>query len=129
MALLSDVDWVIIAIVAAYLFLGRGSASSVRTLGRWYGRAVRLKQELLAEVTKAADLPVANGSRPVSLRAALLGGETPAPPVLVVPLHAPRPYGAPTLPPSIPPAPWTGGEPVTSWSSTSVDLSSQLGTR
>jgi hypothetical protein len=120
MALLSDIDWTIIALVAAFLFLGRGNGEAIRTLGRWYGRAVRLKQELLAEITKAADLPVGAGAGPTSLRAALLGPEPAVPPMSHVPLPVRSPPAVPMTPAAPPPVPWTGGEPVTYWSVTGV---------
>ncbi len=58
MALFSDMDWVIIAGVAAFLLFGKQSGDVLRTLGRWYGRAGRLKQELLSEITTAAEIPI-----------------------------------------------------------------------
>jgi hypothetical protein len=121
MALLSDVDWTIIAVVAVFLLFGRDNTAAVRTLGRWYARAGRLKQELLSELSRAADLPVPAGGTPLSIRGALLGiggstaGDGPATP-LAVPV-ALRPAFATTLHPSTP-APWTGGVPVPSWSMT-----------
>jgi len=48
MALFSDVDWVIVAAVAVYLLFGKGNTDILRTMGRWYGRAGRIKQELLS---------------------------------------------------------------------------------
>jgi hypothetical protein len=117
MALFSDIDWVILLAAAGFLLLGKDNSQLLRTIGRWYGRATQLKQELLAEFSKAADLPVpAQGQ--LSLRGALLGLD-PAPP---------RPSGVPaavTSPPAptvrpIEPAwgPWTGGYPVPTWSMT-----------
>lgn len=76
MALLSDVDWLIILAVGGLLLLGRGNTDFLRTLGRWYSRALHLKQELLSEVTRAADLPTPSPDRPLSVRSALLGWET-----------------------------------------------------
>lgn len=76
MALLSNIDWLIILAVGGFLLLGKGDPQLLRTVGRWYGRALHLKQELLSEVTKAADLPASSANRPISIRTALLGGET-----------------------------------------------------
>lgn len=76
LALLSDIDWLIILAAGAFLLLGKGDPALLRTMGRWYGRALHLKQELLSEVTRAADLPTSLADRPVSLRNALLGLDT-----------------------------------------------------
>ena len=79
MALTSDFDWAILLGVAALLLLGPNNGPLLRTVGRWYGRAMRLKQELLGELTRAAELPQPAPGQPVSLRAALLGiEETPS---------------------------------------------------
>lgn len=72
MALFSEIDWVILLGVGAFLLFGQGSGTVLRQLGRYYGRMMRLKQELLAEFTRAADLPVPTGGQPFSLRQALL---------------------------------------------------------
>lgn len=76
MALFSDIDWAIILVVAAFLLFGPENRAVVRQLGRYYARAMRMRQELLSEVTAAADLPVAAGGGG-TLRSALLG-DTPA---------------------------------------------------
>lgn len=76
MALLSDVDWMIILAVGGLLLFGKGDPAMLRTLGRWYGRALNLKQELLSEVTRAADLPMPSLDRPISIRNTLLGLDT-----------------------------------------------------
>ena len=52
MTLFSDVDWAILLIAGGFLLLGKDSRGLLRTLGRYYGRAMRLKQELLAEFEK-----------------------------------------------------------------------------
>jgi hypothetical protein len=57
MALFSDIDWGILLAVAGFLFLGKESGAALRQFGRYYGRFVRLKQELLGELTRAAELP------------------------------------------------------------------------
>lgn len=72
MALLSEIDWVILLGAAAFLLLGPNNGQFVRQIGRWYGRAVRLKGELLNEVRRAADLPPVVAGQPSSLRATLL---------------------------------------------------------
>jgi hypothetical protein len=73
MALLSDVDWLIILGVAGFLLVGKGDPQLLRTVGRWYGKAMHLKQELLSEFTRAAEIPTPSPDRPVSIRSALLG--------------------------------------------------------
>jgi hypothetical protein len=117
MALFSDLDWVIIAVVAVVLLFGKENGQLLRTLGRWYGRAGRLKQELLGELTKAVDLPIAP-RQPLSIRGALLGLDSPVAHVSGIPAAV---RVAPTLPfvPSYEPTlPWTGGYPVATWSMT-----------
>jgi len=100
MALFSDVDWAILLIVAGFLLFGKENRAVLRTLGRYYGRAIRLKQDLLSEVSRAADLPIPSTGQPVSIRGALLGYDEPAgrpagvpvavavPPTLTVPASA-----------------------------------------
>lgn len=87
MALFSDIDWMIIAVVAAFLLFGRESGALLRQFGRYYGRFVRLKQELLGELTRAADLPAPSAGGTLSFRGALLGypegSQTPGIPVAV----------------------------------------------
>lgn len=118
MALFSDIDWVILLAVAAFLLFGRENAQVLRTLGRWYGRAGRMKQEILAEFTKAADLPTPGPGQPLSIRGALLGIDlsptnTPGIPRAVrVPPAAPLPPVLETI------SPWTGGYPTPVWSMT-----------
>ena len=118
MALFSDVDWVIIAVVAAFLLFGKGNTQTLRTLGRWYGRAMRMKQELLGEFAKAADLPVATGTN-LSIRGTLLGIDPPATQVSGIPAAVRVPPSAPYAPSYEPSLPWTGGYPVPTWSTTS----------
>ncbi len=118
MALFSDLDWLIVLGVGALLLFGDRGGATVRQLGRWYGRAMRLKQELVEEVARAADLPLPAGTPAGSLRAALLGLDSlPARPVgIPVAVRVPpTPPAAPAVPAMLP---WTGGEPVTSWSTT-----------
>ncbi len=126
MALFSDVDWVIIAGVATFLLFGGESRGTLRTLGRWYGRAMRLKQELLSEFSKAAELPLPAAGAPWSVRAALLdvGGPTPRErgvPVAVgaAPGPAPAPIAAAALGPAFV---WTGGSPGEAWSTSAASL-------
>jgi len=117
MALFSDVDWVIIAVVAAFLLLGKENAGTLRTLGRWYGRALRMKQELLGELTKSVDLPIAAG-QPLSIRGAILGIEPPATHMSGIPAAVRIPPTVPFTPSYDPTLPWTGGYPVPTWSTT-----------
>lgn len=72
MALFSDMDWVIILAVGAFLLLGRENGAVLRQFGRYYGRLMRLKGELMADFAKAADLPVANPRGPLTLRSAIV---------------------------------------------------------
>ncbi|MGI0068042.1 MAG: hypothetical protein ACREB9_06470 [Thermoplasmata archaeon] len=117
MALFSDIDWVILLGVAAFLLFGSNSAGTMRAIGHWYGRALRAKNELMSELTKAADLPAPTPGKPLSLRATLMSfGETPTgsvvpgpPPNVPTP---PAPY-RPALPTDIP---WSGGLPAPTWS-------------
>jgi len=75
MALFSDVDWVIIAVAAAFLLFGKESSQTMRMLGRWYGRLLRFKADLLTEVTSGeVALPTAS---PASIRGALFGATPP----------------------------------------------------
>jgi hypothetical protein len=117
MALFSDIDWIIILAVAVFLLFGRGNAEVLRTLGRWYGRAGRLKQELLAEFTQAAELPLPTAGQPLSLRSALLGldsnGARTGIPAAV---HVPPATASGPIP--VTATPWTGGLPVPTWSMT-----------
>jgi hypothetical protein len=73
MALFSDIDWGILLAVAGVLLLGKDSGALLRQFGRYYGRFVRLKQEMLGELTRAADLPAPPTGGALSIRGALLG--------------------------------------------------------
>jgi len=117
MALFSDVDWMIIAVVAAFLLLGKENAGTLRMLGRLYGRALRMKQELLGEFTKAVDLPIAPG-QPLSIRGAILGVDPPVTHMSGIPAAVRVPPTAPFSPSYDPVLPWTGGYPVPTWSTT-----------
>lgn len=120
MALFSDIDWIILAGVAALLIFGsRDGAGVMRTIGRYYARLMTAKQQMFDEVAKAADLPPSTGGRPAGLRAALLGTEdgrstwnvSAIPAVVTTP---PSPAYRPTHAPEIP---WTGpGLPTPTWS-------------
>lgn len=79
MALFSDIDWVILLAVAAFLLVGRENGAVLRQFGRYYGRFVRLKQELMADFAKAADLPVADPRAPLTVRSALVQLADPTP--------------------------------------------------
>jgi hypothetical protein len=96
MALFSDVDWIILLGAAAFLLLGSKSGEVMRTIGRYYGRFLRLKQELLTEFSRAADLPVVATGAPPSIRNTLLASVEPLPASVHVPL-------AVATPPSLPP--------------------------
>ncbi|MCI4350545.1 MAG: hypothetical protein L3K15_03415 [Thermoplasmata archaeon] len=75
MALFSEFDWVILLGVAAFLLFGQKSGTVVREIGRWYGRAMRLKGDLLGELRKAADLPTPSSGATPSIRATLFAWE------------------------------------------------------
>jgi hypothetical protein len=61
--------------VAAFLLFGQKSGTFVREAGRWYGRAMRLKGELLGELRRAAELPIPTAGATPSIRAALFEWE------------------------------------------------------
>ena len=125
MALFSDIDWLIIVAVAAFLLLGRGNTEALRTLGRLYGRAGRLKQELLAEFTKAADLPTPGPGQALSIRGALLGLDPTPTQASGIPAVVTTPPVGPS-PPFQPSNPWTGSYPVPTWSMTVPAVPEQL---
>ena|SRR5580658_40039 len=117
MALFSDIDWLIIAAAAVFLLLGNDSGNTLRTLGRWYGRAGKIKQELLSEFTKAAEIPLPTGGE-LSIRGALLGIDPSPTHVSGIPAAvtvAPTAAARPVDPVSVP---WTGGYPTPTWSTT-----------
>lgn len=121
MALLSDVDWVIILAVVVFLLFGKDSSQTLRTMGRWYGRVGRMKQELLAEFTKAADLPPPAPGASLTVRGALLGLDAVPTQPSGIPTAVRTPPVLPPAPPPVPPAPptpWTGGAPVVTWTMT-----------
>lgn len=110
MALFSELDWLIIAGVGAFLFLGPENRAVMRELGRWYGRAVRVKRELLSDIGRAADIPALPAGQPASLREVLLTGlETSTHQVSGIPAAVTRP-----------PAPWVPPAPAAATSSGSA---------
>lgn len=117
MALFSDVDWVILVAAAAFLLLGKDNSQLLRTLGRWYGRAGQVKQELLAEFSKAAELPLPAGA-PLSIRGALLGLDSVSSRATGIPAAVTTPPVASVRPLEPAWGPWTGGYPVPTWSMT-----------
>jgi hypothetical protein len=118
MALFSDIDWVIVLVAAAFLLFGRDNTQVLRTLGRWYGRAGRIKQELLAEFTKAAELPTPGPGQPLSIRSALLGLDPTPTQSRGIPAAVRSPPAAPLPPVPVMTSPWTGGYPTPVWSTT-----------
>ncbi len=110
----------ILLAAGAFLLLGKENTAVLRSLGRYYGRFLRLKNELMSEVSRAVDLPRAPaGSPPLTLRQSILGWEsevartssgvpaavaTPAlPPVAIA-----RPFGeATTTAPGVGPYTWS----------------------
>ena len=115
MALFSDVDWVIIAIVAAFLFLGPQGGPFVRQLGRWYGRMLQLKAELMSEVTSATAIADVAPRSTGSVGATLFGLDEPTE-------TAPGPVSLPGHPGMI-----THVQPVTFWSVETQTLGAGLG--
>jgi hypothetical protein len=109
MTLFSEMDWIVLIAVGAFFLLGRDGGAILRQVGRWYGRAVNLKRELLAEVTRSAGLPGMPGGGPGSLRALLLSGEG----AVRSPMPAPvAPSSAPAVPPgAMAQSSGTGGRP------------------
>jgi hypothetical protein len=74
-SLFSDVDWIIIVAIGAFLLFGDRGHAFVRQLGRLYGRFLRLKGELMSDLQSAAGLPASAGAGSLSLRQALLGDD------------------------------------------------------
>jgi hypothetical protein len=119
-ALFSDIDWVIILAAAVLLLFGKDNGQMLRTMGRWYGRAGRLKQELLSEFTKAAEIPAPVGGA-LSIRGTLLGLEPTPTHVSGIPAAvtvAPVATAVPVRPIESTWVPWTGGYPTATWSMT-----------
>ncbi|HTT35186.1 MAG TPA: hypothetical protein VMH78_04895 [Thermoplasmata archaeon] len=79
MALFSDLDWIILLGVGAFLLLGKENAAVLRQFGRYYGRIARLKAELVADLHRAADLPPPVPGQPATLRSTLMQFAEPAP--------------------------------------------------
>ncbi|MCI4340710.1 MAG: hypothetical protein L3J73_05545 [Thermoplasmata archaeon] len=113
MALFSDIDWTILLAVAGFLVLGKEGGTVLRQIGRFYGRMMRIKSELLSDFAKAADLPAPIPGRVVSIRQSLLHWEpgydrnvsvpiaVTTPPVAAVAAYEPMPTGgSPGLGPS-----------------------------
>ena len=101
MALLSDMDWLIILAVGAFLLVGKGDPQLLRTVGRWYGKVMHLKQELLSEVTRAADLPAVPSGQPISLRSTLWGVNNAEPAASAVPIAVARPAAVASISSSV----------------------------
>ena len=119
MALFSDIDWIIIAAVGVLLLFGSKNGGSVmRTVGRYYGRLMQMKQQMIGEVTKAADIPPPLPGKPTSLRAAFLGMDSISTGhVSGIPAVVTNPPAIPYRPTSQPEVPWSGsGLPAPTWS-------------
>lgn len=69
----------IILAVGAFLLVGRENGALLRQFGRYYGRLMRLKSELMSDFAKAADLPIANPRGPLTVRSALVQLADPTP--------------------------------------------------
>jgi hypothetical protein len=87
-ALFSDIDWLVILAVGAFLLFGGQGQQFVRQLGRWYGRLLKFRNELMSEVTDGASAPLGEVGRPGALRRALLDSD------LAPPAGAPAAPGA-----------------------------------
>lgn len=120
MALFSDVDWVIILAAAVFLLFGKDSGQLMHTAGRWYGRLGRMKQELLGEFSKAAQIAMPPPGTPLTIRGALLGFDPVPTQSRGIPAVVHVPPSPPTnpLPTPAPLTPWTGGAPVPTWTMT-----------
>jgi hypothetical protein len=79
MALFSEVDWLVLLGVAAMLLLGPQGKGTLRMLGRWYSKALHLKDELLGEISASAGIPAAALTGGANLRGYLLGADPLAP--------------------------------------------------
>jgi hypothetical protein len=127
MALFSDIDWIIILAVATFLLFGPENRGTMRTIGRWYGRAMRLKQELLEEFSRAADLPPPSPGSAWSIRGVLLDA-TAAPAArsreatLAVRTAPAAEAVSVSVPAGVPGVAWTGGYPSPAWSTSSAGL-------
>lgn len=89
MALFSDVDWIVLLAVAAFLLFGSQGREVVRNLGRLYARAMRFRADMMREITSSTGLPVGAGGTSGTIREALLGSsDLAAPP----PAPATSPY-------------------------------------
>jgi hypothetical protein len=108
MALFSDVDWMVLLAVSAFIFLGPGSGATVRQLGRYYARLLQFKQQMIRDLATAAELPIPVAGQGLSLRQSLLDLDTapgrasgiptavsspPMPPLLATPAAAPGGFG------------------------------------
>jgi hypothetical protein len=76
MALFSEVDWLVLLGVAAMLLLGPQGKGTLRMLGRWYAKALNLKDELLGEISASAGVPAAALTGRANLRGYLLGSDS-----------------------------------------------------
>ncbi|HEY1197465.1 MAG TPA: hypothetical protein VGG32_01890 [Thermoplasmata archaeon] len=115
MALFSEIDWIVIAGVAALLFFGPQGQHFVRQMGRWYARMLQFKTEIMSEVTASTGLPVGPGATTGSIRSALLAAEFPAE-------SAASPMTTPTLPGII-----TQVQPVGVWAVETQTLGAGMG--
>ncbi len=117
MALFSDVAWVIVLAAAGFLLLGKDTSGMLRTAGRWYARAGRLKQVLLAEFSRVAEIPIPAGGA-LSIRGALLGLDPVPTKASGIPAFVHTPPVAASRTGESTWIPWTGSYPVPTWSTT-----------
>jgi|SRR5271155_1394923 len=116
MALFSDVDWMVLLGVSAFIFLGPGSGATVRQIGRYYARLLQFQQQLLRDLAAAAELPIPVAGQGLSLRQSLLGLD-PAP---VRGSGIPAAVTSPPMAPAVAaPSPGPDGFGPTVWATTS----------
>jgi hypothetical protein len=124
-ALFSDVDWVVLLAVSAFIFLGPGSGATVRQLGRYYARLLQFKQQMLGELAKAAELPVPAPGQPLSLRQSILDLDVAPSRASGIPAAVSSPPMAPAVAAPVPAAP--AGFGPTTWATSSPSWETSKG--
>lgn len=120
MALFSDVDWLIILVVGAFLFFGPQGQQFARQLGRWYGRLLRLKAEVMNEVASSAGLSVDPSAPTASIRATLFGTDP-------APGSGAMPMSVPSLPTPLMPGTITHVQPLGLWAVETQTMGAGMG--
>ncbi len=113
MSLFSDVDWAILLLAAALLLMGGHGTEIFRTLGRLYGKYMRIRQELTLNFQSqlmAADVLGSAAAGPLPV---VNAAEAPKPAVPVAPLSDATAASAPSAsPPNAPTVAAAGGGPI-----------------